>query len=185
MALTKVLTGGLALDAVDNTILKLDDDYALTGAISGAGKVGQVIQATKITNTTATSTSYVTTGLTASITPASTDSKVLIAVNFTSGYPANNIGTIYTLYRASTNIDASSARTGFAAVGVTAGTNFHIYQHRNVSFQFLDSPSTTDATAYALYFKADTGSQASYFNLNQNGDAAAKSTCSIQLIEIL
>ena len=37
MALTKVLTGGLALDAVDNTILKLDDDYALTGAISGAG----------------------------------------------------------------------------------------------------------------------------------------------------
>jgi hypothetical protein len=37
MALTKVLTGGLALDAVDNTILKLDDDYALTGTVSGAG----------------------------------------------------------------------------------------------------------------------------------------------------
>ena len=185
MALTKVLTGGLALDAVDNTILKLDDDYALTGAISGAGKVGQVIQATKITNTTATSTSYVTTGLTASITPASTDSKVLITVNFMSGYPANNIGTIYTLYRASTNIDASSGRTGFAQVGVTAGTDFHTYQVRNLSYQFLDSPSTTDATAYALYFKADTGSQASYFNINQNGDAAAKSTCSIQLIEIL
>jgi len=35
MALTKVLTGGLALDAVDNTILKLDDDYALTGTVSG------------------------------------------------------------------------------------------------------------------------------------------------------
>ena len=26
MALTKVLTGGIALDAVDNTILKLDDN---------------------------------------------------------------------------------------------------------------------------------------------------------------
>jgi len=35
MALTKVLTGGIALDAVDNTILKLDDDYALTGVIDG------------------------------------------------------------------------------------------------------------------------------------------------------
>ena len=35
MALTKVLTGGLALDAVDNTILKLDDDYALTGTVTG------------------------------------------------------------------------------------------------------------------------------------------------------
>ena len=42
MALTKVNTGGLALDAVDNTILKLDDDYALTGAISGAGTIVQV-----------------------------------------------------------------------------------------------------------------------------------------------
>ena len=37
MALTKVLTGGIALDAVDNTILKLDDDYALTGTVSGSG----------------------------------------------------------------------------------------------------------------------------------------------------
>tara|TARA_R110000824_G_scaffold81768_1_gene205383 strand:- start:404 stop:937 length:534 start_codon:yes stop_codon:yes gene_type:complete len=35
MALTKVLTGGIALDAVDNTILKLDDDYALTGTVTG------------------------------------------------------------------------------------------------------------------------------------------------------
>jgi len=37
MALTKVNTGGLAADAVDNTILKLDDDYALTGTVTGAG----------------------------------------------------------------------------------------------------------------------------------------------------
>jgi hypothetical protein len=37
MALTKVNTGGLALDAVDNTILKLDDDYDLTGTVTGAG----------------------------------------------------------------------------------------------------------------------------------------------------
>ena len=37
MALTKVLTGGLAADSVDNTILKLDDDFALTGTVTGAG----------------------------------------------------------------------------------------------------------------------------------------------------
>ena len=46
MALTKVLTGGLALDAVDNTILKLDDDYALTGTVSGAGTIVQVVNVT-------------------------------------------------------------------------------------------------------------------------------------------
>tara|TARA_R110002074_G_scaffold153016_1_gene307727 strand:+ start:256 stop:912 length:657 start_codon:yes stop_codon:yes gene_type:complete len=42
MALTKVNTGGLALDAVDNTILKLDDDYALTGTVSGTGAFQKV-----------------------------------------------------------------------------------------------------------------------------------------------
>ena len=44
MALTKVLTGGLAADSVDNTILKLDDDYALTGAITGATPITHVDQ---------------------------------------------------------------------------------------------------------------------------------------------
>tara|TARA_R100000005_G_C4949831_1_gene170810 strand:- start:511 stop:1017 length:507 start_codon:yes stop_codon:yes gene_type:complete len=37
MALTKVNTGGIAADAVDNTILKLDDNYAFTGTVTGAG----------------------------------------------------------------------------------------------------------------------------------------------------
>jgi len=36
MALTKVRTGGITADAVDNTILKLDDDFALTGTVTGA-----------------------------------------------------------------------------------------------------------------------------------------------------
>ena len=35
MALTKVRTGGITADAVDNTILKLDDNYALTGTVTG------------------------------------------------------------------------------------------------------------------------------------------------------
>ena len=37
MALTKVRTGGITEDAVDNTILKLDDNFALTGTVSGTG----------------------------------------------------------------------------------------------------------------------------------------------------
>tara|TARA_R100001510_G_C7525672_1_gene119295 strand:+ start:29 stop:529 length:501 start_codon:yes stop_codon:yes gene_type:complete len=38
MALTKVLTGGIAADAVDNTILKLDDDFAFTGTVTGSAQ---------------------------------------------------------------------------------------------------------------------------------------------------
>ena len=50
MALTKVNTGGLAADSVDNTILKLDDDYALTGAVSGATPITHVDQWRLTTN---------------------------------------------------------------------------------------------------------------------------------------
>ena len=46
MALTKVRTGGIAADAVDNTILKLDDNYAFTGTISGAGGLIKLLSAT-------------------------------------------------------------------------------------------------------------------------------------------
>ena len=65
MALTKVLTGGIALDAVDNTILKLDDDYALTGTISGAGGMQLILttdvsagDASVIFNSTYITTAY-------------------------------------------------------------------------------------------------------------------------------
>jgi len=52
MALTKVNTGGLALDAVDNTILKLDDNYALTGTVTGTDAENSIIHASTTTNRT-------------------------------------------------------------------------------------------------------------------------------------
>lgn len=42
MALSKINTGGLAANAVDNTILDLAGDYAFTGTISGAGSMALV-----------------------------------------------------------------------------------------------------------------------------------------------
>jgi hypothetical protein len=43
MALTKVLTGGIADDAIGNTKLALDADYAFTGTVSGAGKLKNIV----------------------------------------------------------------------------------------------------------------------------------------------
>ena len=48
------------------------------GSANGFGKIGQVIQATTSTESTNTSSSYADTGLSASITPTSTSSKVLV-----------------------------------------------------------------------------------------------------------
>ena len=54
MALTQVLTGGIKADAVDNTILKLDDDFAFTGTISGTPTTRKLLRTITISsNTTA------------------------------------------------------------------------------------------------------------------------------------
>tara|TARA_R110000744_G_scaffold251012_1_gene367035 strand:- start:8 stop:409 length:402 start_codon:yes stop_codon:yes gene_type:complete len=43
MALTEVLTGGIADDAIGNTKLALDADYAFTGTIRGKGSIAHTI----------------------------------------------------------------------------------------------------------------------------------------------
>mgnify|MGYP003657213741 CR=1 FL=1 len=50
MALTKVLTGGIADDAIGNTKLALDADYAFTGTISGAGLASPFPTGTAVTS---------------------------------------------------------------------------------------------------------------------------------------
>ena len=101
--------------------------------LRGAFRILQVVTGTSATNTTTTSTSYVTSGLSASITPSATSSKVMI---FVSGVFSNNAANaeIYaTLFRgtvAGTNL-ATTANIGFASVfPAVLG---------NGSFTFLDS----------------------------------------------
>jgi len=91
MALTKVRTGGLTADAVDNTILKLDDNYALTGNVTGAGTIVQVVNVTSVAMATGTTVlplndtipqndegdEY----LTQAITPTNASNKLLIEVS--------------------------------------------------------------------------------------------------------
>ena len=50
MALTKVLTGGIADDAIGNTKLALDADYAFTGTVSGAGLASPFPTGTTVTS---------------------------------------------------------------------------------------------------------------------------------------
>ena len=62
-----------------------------SGATAGFGKIGQVIQATTSSEVTNTSASYADTGLSASITPSSTSSKVLILIDQHVYFSANGL----------------------------------------------------------------------------------------------
>jgi hypothetical protein len=122
----------------------------------GGGKVLQVIQATSTTSTTTTSLSFSDTTLTASITPSSATSKVLIIftqsmfIDSTTGSAEN--GMAIKLLRASTDIVTLSPEVFriFAYDGSRVDTQLSAIQ----SYTHLDSPSTTSATTYKTQFRA-------------------------------
>ena len=83
----------LAVGAND-TVLTADSSTAtgLKWATPVSGKIGQVINALYDTETSTTSTSYGDTGLSASITPSATSSKVLIIVSLDAILKTGNSG---------------------------------------------------------------------------------------------
>tara|TARA_A100001201_G_scaffold139820_1_gene132217 strand:- start:36 stop:533 length:498 start_codon:yes stop_codon:yes gene_type:complete len=141
-------------DSGGNNLVTSNGSGVITAA--GFGKVGQVVSATNSTQQTTTTTgSYVaSTGLTLSITPTSTSSKILVSIM--SNIRSSNDAT-YTLYRDSTNL---SGDNGFVQI---YANNNDIRQLMTINY--LDSPSTTSATTYTLYFKAGAGTA----YINQEG----------------
>ena len=117
------------------------------------GKILQVVGATSSTNVSTSSTSYVTSGLAATITPSLTSSKILIIVS-TTIYVANSSGSgDFTLFRGT--VAGTNLATGSAAMFGTVYTRDTSYGTGTAIF--LDSPNTTSATTYTLGIKAESG----------------------------
>jgi hypothetical protein len=113
-----------------------------------AGSVLQVVQNVVVVNNSTTSSSFVTSGVSVSITPTIASSKILI-ISTGVGYNANNASqSDYTLYRNSTNLAADMMAQIYTSGGSFEGS---------IAMHFLDSPATTSATTYAVYYKASSG----------------------------
>ena len=131
-----------------------------TGAIETVdlptGSVLQVVNATYSTTVTMSSNTYADTGLTASITPSSTSSKILVVVNQQglktgNNSAANDIGV--QLLRGSTLINVFAREYGF-----TGSTQYvHI---ATCATSYLDSPSSTSAVTYKTQFANNDGGAA-------------------------
>jgi hypothetical protein len=114
------------------------------------GAVLQVVSVSSTTNTSTTSSSYVAvTNLTASITPSSSTSKILVQVNMNLYGATNNSEAVMTIYKA--GVDLTSGN-GFA--DVYANSTDIIQQ---APMLYMDSPATTSSTTYAVYFKRTQG----------------------------
>jgi hypothetical protein len=169
--------------ASSSTFLRGDNAWAA----AGGGKILQVVSTTKTdTFYTATTSSWVDiTGLSATITPASTSSKVLISYNVMLDNASSSYGLALRMMRGSTPINvggasgsrspASTASDSYAWGDLTWGFN---------ASTFLDSPSTTSATTFKIQGH---GSSAFYINRNHaDTDTLAfyRCTSSITLMEI-
>jgi hypothetical protein len=130
--------------------LKVTNLQKLDGSTFPVGKIGQVVSTTKTDTFSTSSTSYVdVTGLSLSITPSATSSKVFILVNLSLSPTAQ---AFYNIVRDSTNIaQPTSAGSNQATGGVffNAGDGFTY-----INSSVLDSPNTTSATTYKIQMKS-------------------------------
>lgn len=154
-----ITTAKIADDAVDENKLDLTANYDFTGTITGAGggKVLQVVQATDSTTFSSTSNSFVATGDTISITPASTSSKILVSFGHNVYRATNNNNIFGKIYRkigtGSYSEVESSARGLHQSTGFISSTPLL----QKTQYQYLDSPSTTSEVTYQSYFRNEAG----------------------------
>ena len=154
MLLGNVLDLGVPSDATVSTAKIVDGAVTSAKLASGTGgKVLQVVQGTETTSVLTSSSSYVTTGLTASITPSSSSNKILIMTTLTVSNRASGGEMMCTLYRDASNIITQGSQDGFNQNFNNAGR-----QDATAACVYLDSPSSTSSTAYTVYIKAQGGS---------------------------
>jgi hypothetical protein len=144
-------TSGQVLSKASNT----DLDYSWVTPSPGLGKLYQMVSATYSTATTIASTTYTDTGLTATITPTSATSKILVLITtnvyaFRSG---SQMGVSVKILRGATSIFVSAIGE---QADFDAGSLTSVEKYRTISLNYVDSPATTSATTYKLQGAAQT-----------------------------
>lgn len=146
-------TAGSVSDSyiVDVSASKLTGSRTIPKGTMPAGTVLQVVSATDATGRSTTSTSFVTASntLSVSITPTSTSSKIFVVANSSCEHNTTNTYMVFTIFRGATNLGNGQ---GGNILRVSSTQNIY-----PMALSFLDSPSSTSALTYQVYFKVDAG----------------------------
>ena len=147
---------------------------AVTGTMltnKSAGTVLQVVNATYGTQVSSSTSTFVDTGLTATITPTSASSKILVLVSQTGlGKESSNTTISLRLMRGASSL--------FTVENYAAANNATTYNYvAGTSVNYLDSPATTSATTYKTQFNSQSNTAITYVQGNT-------STSTITLMEI-
>jgi hypothetical protein len=147
------LTLGASGDTVSvPTGATLDVTNATVTGLPASGKVLQVVTATDDTNRTTTSTSFVTGSntLSLSITPSSASNKIFVIASSTVVNGSGDGYVFSTIYRDSTNL--GNVTYGMGVVNSVSGVTAI---RAPLCMTILDSPSSTSALTYQVYFRSN------------------------------
>ena len=186
--------GQLWLDSTDGSMYVYYTDPGganaqWIGAVSRSGGILQVVSTTKTDTFSTTSTSYAdVTGLSATITPRSTSSKVYAIVSAVIGFnhPTSDRG-LLSIFRGATNL--SNPTSPGSRTPALAGFDSSIVSNgvENISVSFLDAPSTTASTTYSVKVNTSNPSDTVYVNRSaDDGDSSSRprGVSTITLIEV-
>lgn len=137
---------------------------------ASAGQVLQVVTNSYSTMASSTTNSYVDTGLSASITPKISSSKILVIVSLNCRSTSTG-----------TPLGARIVRGASTAVQEYDSWVMFGDAMANTSLQGVDSPATTSSTTYKVQFK---NRQASGTVFTQYGDVNGQGTSFITLMEV-
>jgi hypothetical protein len=142
--------------------------------LRGAFRVLQVVTGTTSTLVSNSTNTYVDTGLTATITPQSATSKVLVLVS-QNGVQKSDVNSgnrvDIALFRGITNIQQICSDVCFTGTALQLAVP-------SASSTYLDSPATTSATTYKTQFKNSAGAASISVQFNNSN------TSTITLMEI-
>ena len=162
----------------DNTGTILTGSSAITASQLPAGSVLQVVQGTTSTDTAISSTSYTDTSITASITPSSASSKILVLASISGRvYIGSNGNRQYFLaiVRGSTVVYNKQDGELQAGTGTSGYAIWPIFD-----LMYLDSPATTSSTTYKVQGKVSDTTNTTTIQVNAVGNG----TSAIILMEI-
>jgi hypothetical protein len=169
----------------DSNVLSVYDG-SVYKTVGVGGGILQVVSTTKTDAFTSTSTSLTNiTGLTATITPKFSTSKILVLLTISQIDGSSNTTIYGDVTRAGTAIgvgdtSGSKARAGWMIL--PEGAN----RGHNVSWSFLDSPATTSARTYQARVRVESG-QTGYINrsfTDQDNANYARGVSTITLMEV-
>tara|TARA_R110002012_G_scaffold168493_1_gene332021 strand:+ start:486 stop:1028 length:543 start_codon:yes stop_codon:yes gene_type:complete len=160
MALNTLPAGAFADDAISSDKINLANNFAFTGTVTGAAKIGQVVHASTSSVVNTTSSSFADSNITAQITPSATSSKIFIMIRASFQLYGGGTSTNATAKFRVINTFDSSDNTLFTSTELPRYDSFDNNQDsltNIIPIDYIDSPNTTSQCTIKLQIACVSG----------------------------